>query len=60
VLRLMSACRHAILANSSLSWWGAWLDGRPGKVVLAPAHWFNARDAEERDLLPPSWTRVEG
>jgi hypothetical protein len=53
-MRLMSLCRHHIIANSSFSWWGAWLNSRPDKVVIAPAKWF----ADGRDikyLIPVSW-----
>jgi hypothetical protein len=53
-LRLMSACRHFIMANSSLSWWGAWLSTRPGKRVVAPQRWFKS-GAAAPDLLPPNW-----
>ena len=38
-LRLMAACRHHVLANSSFSWWGAWLDPQPGGLVVAPRRW---------------------
>jgi hypothetical protein len=57
-LELMRRCRHHIVANSSFSWWGAWLCGNPGKRVLAPARWFNRPGMDTRDLLPASWTVV--
>ena len=56
-LVLMAACRHFLIANSSLSWWGAWLGGYPSKKVIAPARWFSTSDNDTRDLLPESWLR---
>lgn len=56
-LALMAACRHFLIANSSLSWWGAWLGERPGKKVIAPKQWFLTSDKDTRDLLPESWQR---
>ena len=53
-LRLMSACRHHIIANSSLSWWGAWLAHHDDQVVVGPDPWFSARK-ETPDLFPKSW-----
>jgi len=58
-LRLMAACRHHIIANSSFSWWGAWLNPRPQKVVLAPKFWHNTPQSYFPDLFPPGWRRVE-
>lgn len=57
-LYLMSACRHFIIANSSLSWWAAWLGCVPGKQVAAPLQWFKSDDRNIRDLLPAQWVRV--
>lgn len=57
-LRLMSACRHHIIANSTFSWWGAWLNPRPDKKVIAPARWFAREGHENPDLLPASWLRL--
>ncbi len=56
-MRLMSQADHHIIANSSFSWWGAWLNPAKDKVVVAPRHWF-LNGTDDRDLLPTSWIRV--
>lgn len=57
-MRLMSHCDHFIIANSSFSWWGAWLSRHVGKTVIAPAIWFPNGHGSERDLVPTSWQRI--
>ncbi len=57
-IHLMSLCRHHIIANSTFSWWGAWLNQRPDKLVVAPRRWFNNPDIDTRDLIPETWTRI--
>lgn len=53
---LMSLCTHHIIANSSFSWWGAWLDPNPDKIVIAPARWINTQEAPQ--ATPESWLRI--
>jgi hypothetical protein len=59
-MQLMSNCKHNIIANSSFSWWGAWLNGNPDKLVVAPKQWFlNAElNKQTNDLIPQKWVRI--
>lgn len=55
---LMQSCRHNIIANSSFSWWAAWLNPNPGKVVIAPDKWFNNAPLDTTDLIPEKWIKL--
>ncbi len=57
-VRLMSHCDHAIIANSTFSWWGAWLNPSAQKLVVAPDPWFAGDAQRGRDVVPESWTKV--
>ncbi|MBU6427160.1 alpha-1,2-fucosyltransferase [Patescibacteria group bacterium] len=57
-MRLMSLCRRHVISNSSFSWWGAWLDPRPDKIVIAPIPWFRDPRLENKDICPPTWIRI--
>jgi hypothetical protein len=54
-MSLMSCCKHHIIANSSYSWWGAWLNKNPGKIVIAPVNWFKSIPA---GIVPESWIKI--
>lgn len=55
---LMSLCKHNIIANSSFSWWGAWLNQNDNKIVIAPSKWFNSDKISQKDICPNSWVRI--
>ncbi len=57
-MQLMSLCRHHVVANSSFSWWGAWLNENPDKIVIAPESWINSPDGGKTDIIPESWIRI--
>lgn len=57
-LMLMSSCKHNIIANSTFSWWGAWLNQNSDAIVLAPNIWLGWGDTDDMDILPNAWETV--
>lgn len=58
-MQLMSLCKHNVIANSSFSWWGAYLNANPEKIVIAPQKWFNDENINQKDIIPEKWIRIE-
>lgn len=58
-MRLMSLCKHNIIANSSFSWWGAWLNNNKEKIVIAPLKWFNDESIIQTDVIPQNWIKLK-
>jgi hypothetical protein len=57
-MRLMSLCHHNIIANSGFSWWAAWLNQHPGKIVVAPIRWVVTPKHNTGSLVPQDWIRL--
>lgn len=55
---LMSKCKHHIIANSTFSWWGAWLGTNEDKIVISPSRWFDNQTVS--DIICDDWIRIEG
>ena len=54
-MRLMKACKHGILANSSYCWWAAWLNNYKDKIIIAPTPWLNGGD----EIIPEDWIKID-
>lgn len=57
-MRLMSSADHQVIANSTFSWWGAWLNPNPEKMVFVPSRWFGIRGPSDHDLIPNGWNKI--
>ncbi|MFZ2150098.1 MAG: alpha-1,2-fucosyltransferase [Minisyncoccia bacterium] len=55
---LMSKCKNFIIANSSFSWWAAWLSNNKEKIVICPKQWFPDKSIYTNDLIPKEWVRI--
>jgi hypothetical protein len=55
---LMTLCQHFLIANSSFSWWAAWLSDNPRKIVVRPSQWLQVQELKDVDICPPGWIKV--
>ena len=58
-MHLMSLCKHNIIANSSFSWWAAWLNPNQSKMVIYPRKWHKDATVDSSDMIPPGWQNAE-
>lgn len=57
-MHLMSLCKHNVIANSSYSWWAAWLNNNVNKIVMAPSPWFGTDTERVNDMVPNDWIKM--
>lgn len=55
---LMSLCKNNIICNSTFSWWAAWLNKNPDKMVVCPRNWFTSESLNDNDIVPESWIKI--
>lgn len=57
-MQLMAMCDHNIISNSSFSWWSAWLNANPKKIIISPKQWFSKPSLSDKSITPLSWERI--
>lgn len=58
-MQIMTECKHCVIANSSFSWWGAWLNKNPESIIIAPNKFYYGNARNEEHLLPSGWVKID-